>query len=605
MNTSRYAAIPIDHAIAEMAAFPIASEAVLRLAITELNPIPSEPIATLWREAERKALGGFPAFSVDEAVALRDQLWFSAADNTIPLHKYLQHLASEYLEVRGTYAVPTLPEETTRRFEDFGNLSLAGPSLPGSRQARARRFWRWLSFALPPDLLLAALPASNGVAEAIDLVAPVLKQNLKDQGYAETHMHIGAALDFSLLWLSTLRVIADPQTGEGAFRSPGAELNEGKDLAAWLVRAAIARYLLAAFLVRDDKRGQGLEAFLHEVVFAKVLEIAGAVATSVLSVALTDLSAGRLASPGPGFFASLQTLYVQLAAVAYAKPMAKTLNEVQQADPIAEFFGAKPYDQTTPEMRFLSKAFSYLALHAKDAVFATLFWQVVRIRALLYRHVVQRPMTPGLQWFVRFYGRIGPARRATESKLPALEGYKDLQVQSAATLSGIHRGLRSLELRTSPDTDESGLQLYIASADETFQSLSEDESAAAKNGLACCNPKEFGMVFHFTKDRGGHAPKGTPTARWLYSNADPGSPVELDPSKPFGNPTGYRYAHFFNKKMAEARSLAWVLRHYPISLELIRGIDVATDELGVPTWVIAPIFRYVREASKEASAALR
>lgn len=85
MNTSRYAAIPIDHAVAEMAAFPIASEAALRLAITELNPIPSGPTATLWREAERKALGGFPAFSVDEAVALRDLLWFSAAGNTIPL----------------------------------------------------------------------------------------------------------------------------------------------------------------------------------------------------------------------------------------------------------------------------------------------------------------------------------------------------------------------------------------------------------------------------------------------------------------------------------------------------------------------------------------
>jgi hypothetical protein len=264
---------------------------------------------------------------------------------------------------------------------------------------------------------------------------------------------------------------------------------------------------------------------------------------------------------------------------------------VQQADPIVEFFGAKPYDQTTPEMRFVSKALSYLELHAKDAVFATLFWQVIRVRTLLYRHVVQRPMTPGLQWFVRFYGRIGPARHATESKLPALPEYKDLQLQSAAALCGIHRGLRSLELRTSPDTDESKLLLYLKNLDRTLLLLSLS--------------LELGLVFHFTKDRGGHARQGTPTASWFYSNVDPGSPVDPDPSKPFGNPTGYRYAHFFNKKMEEARSLAWVLRHYPVSLELIRGIDVATDELGVPTWVIAPIFRYVREASQEASAALR
>jgi hypothetical protein len=36
-------------------------------------------------------------------------------------------------------------------------------------------------------------------------------------------------------------------------------------------------------------------------------------------------------------------------------------------------------------------------------------------------------------------------------------------------------------------------------------------------------------------------------------------------------------------------------------IETIRGIDVATDELGVPTWVIALLFRHVRKAGIAAS----
>lgn len=55
----------------------------------------------------------------------------------------------------------------------------------------------------------------------------------------------------------------------------------------------------------------------------------------------------------------------------------------------------------------------------------------------------------------------------------------------------------------------------------------------------------------------------------------------------------------------EARSLASVLRRFPISIETIRGIDVATDELGVPTWVIALLFRHVRKAGIAASETLR
>ncbi|MGH8625492.1 MAG: hypothetical protein ACREYC_09530, partial [Gammaproteobacteria bacterium] len=382
--------------------------------------------------------------------------------NSVPLHRYLRQLANFYLEIRGTHAVPTLPDERAGHASTEA-LHLSGLALPGSPEARARRFWRWLSFALPPDLLLAAAADSPAAPERIELLSPVLRQVLQDREFAETHQHIGSGIGFGLLWISALRVIADPKCRASAFVSPGAELNEGRDLAPWLVRAALARYVLAAYLTRDRDEGEGLNAFLAHQATRTVAELMGATGLPVLSIALGDLGRGMLTTSGPTF-ASIQWIYRHLAGIPYWEPLARTLRGVQQADPIAAFFGAEVFGRPNPEMRFLASAFHYLESNPKDSLFPVLFWQVVRVRNLLYRHVVQRPMTPGMQWFIRFYGRIRPARRPLEIPVPErpkhLPQYRDLLVDSAARLAGIQTGLRSLEVRTSPDTNESRLSLY-------------------------------------------------------------------------------------------------------------------------------------------------
>ena len=323
------------------------------------------------------------------------------------------------------------------------------------------------------------LPRDSPAApERIELVSPVLRQVLQDREFAETHQHIGSGIDFGLLWISALRVIADPKCRPGAFGSPGAELNEGRDLGPWLVRAAIARYLLAAYLWREDLWARrGLGAFLGGEVVGTVAERSGAWGLPVLSAVIADLLRGALTRSGP-HYASFQGLYRQLSDIAYWEPLATTVEEVHKADPIAPLVGWDRFGRPSPEMRFLSKAFHYLESNTNDTLFPVLFWQVVRVRNLLYRHVVQRPMTPGMQWFIRFYGRIAPARRPLETPVPErprhLPQYRDLLVDSAARLAGIQTGLRSLEVRTSPGTSESRLLRYITNVDETFYRLCED-----------------------------------------------------------------------------------------------------------------------------------
>ena len=93
-------------------------------------------------------------------------------------------------------------------------------------------------------------------------------------------------------------------------------------------------------------------------------------------------------------------------------------------------------------------------------------------------------------------------------------------------------------------------------------------------------------------------------AHWRGSHADP--VVSPDLHSPSGeNPSGYRYARYYNTKRIEALALAWLLRHYPLALELVRGLDVCTDELGVPTWVLVPLLTYVHQAGEVASTAVQ
>ena len=205
MNTSRLAGIPIDHVVAEVAAFPLCAEAALEGGLFEFNPKMVGSTEVLWHAAERHVLSNFPSFSVEEAVTVRDSIWFDLnhgddQNKPVSLGKFLQNLAHLYLEPRGDDAVPSLPR-------DRDDLA---PLRRGPREVVARIRWRWLSFALPPDLLLAALgrhsqrqtgasdPDGTGNLTAtpasVEFLSPTLDRTLRDQGFAETHCHIGESV---------------------------------------------------------------------------------------------------------------------------------------------------------------------------------------------------------------------------------------------------------------------------------------------------------------------------------------------------------------------------------------------------------------------------
>lgn len=603
----RRASTPVDHLVAEMAAMPIASRASLELTVTDLSPHlpnrldparlahgdPGEVTGELWRRSEQAMLRAFPAVALEELVAIRDMIWFPEGARVAPtIGDYLRSLAQMFLAQEGAGLVAVLPA---------GHL---GRRERAATSAESRRTLRWLLLALPPDLLSACVARTDEALE-LALTNPTLDRMLRLGGFAELHLHLGAAVEFSTIWHALVATLGSQDFRADAFASPGAELDEGRSLGHWVLRAGVVRLLLAQYLMvaRPNGPETSLDAFLNERGWAALSDRFGPGARAVMALTGAELGSGALRSTDRHSFAVLQQLYRELSHSLGGQNgrQADSLADIEQLDPMATIFPVRRRSRSrhgearhgrvrTAEQRFVGRALAYLDgardRNEPDEYFARLFWQVVRIRCLVYRHIVQRPLTPGLQWFVRFFARSKPARRRLS--------WSSL-LDSAADLDGAGRGLRSLEVRTSPPDALSDTFDLVARTQSWIHRGSPGSDGRHDGGGGL----EVGLVLHFTKDRGGGTREGLPSGHWASSNADP------DPGDPRyrANATGYRYASFYLRKRREAVALARTMQRWPRTLDVVCGLDVCTDELGVPTWVIQPLLSRVRGAASLAGRA--
>jgi hypothetical protein len=580
----RIAEIPWYHSIAELAAFPLVSETALGLSLTSIDPnLKDEGTSRLWRDAEMEFVRTTPSLSLDELVSMRDVLWFREpgikgvqVQKKLPLTQYLRYTSKRFLRTSGSVAVPDF---THSEFRDTAN----------THGVHDRGLWQWVSFALPPDLLLAAREHDRDGPEEVDTLTPFVAQLLRDEGYAETHLHLGAAIDFSLFWLAVLKALGEP--GErrlrSAFQSPGASLEEGTYFADWLLRAALARYLLGSFLGTKNTRGHFAQ-FLWDVQERILSGGYGLVSLACLHAALAELYHGKLGAHGSGTasLTELQTIYAWMTSIR-TRPMGDVLDHAWQVDPLAEFM-PHSLGGRTPEVWLVSRGLEYLESPegSKDEVFERLFWQVLRVRCLLYRHVVQRPMTPGLQWFIRFFARLDAGRGVIG---------EPLQLDSALRVCGSGEGLRALEARVGPKPRDSMLRLIETAEKKLYGSTREPVQGLSGELTQRVSP-ELGFIIHFSRDRGGGTKKGRPAAFGRDGEANP---------HPQENLPRYRYAVFYNARRSQAVGLGNLLVSYPLCLEWIRGVDLCSDEMGIPIWVMASLLRHIRDAGEMASRILR
>ncbi|WP_180144164.1 hypothetical protein [Desulfoluna butyratoxydans] len=385
---------------------------------------------------------------------------------------------------------------------------------------------------------------------------------------------------FPEFWVLTLHRLAQWGLPENLFKSPGAEFGEGRGLSPWLLRGALVRILLARFLFsRGTARSVTFLAWLERLFLPGLMGEYGIMGRDRVALLLREMSFGRKGAFG--FVESFWSeLYRQLGWGGTPSRLPTDPERLFLWDPIARFMMYSPGRDPSPEILFVQRGVQYLKDSAKpDPLFSRLFFQVLRLRCIYYRHVVQRPMTPGLLWFVRHYGRNKPGRDWASGALA---------VRFAAQSCGFGKGLRSLEVRTVPKDSVRAMLSLLKGC------------VTAVNGMAAASgregPPEFGLVIHFAKARGKEAVKGIPHGNWKGTHADPA---------PMNETRRSRYSGYYRQQRQRGMTLARTLVRFPFSLQLIRGMDICTDELGVPSWVFVPIFRYIRDAGNETSIYLR
>ena len=635
MSLSRINETAFEYLVAELAVCPFTAKSARTNCLIYLDADMNGATDELWQEAELTLKNQFPSYSIDEINSLRDWLLFNpklisnnyhgvSNARRIPLGRYLSNLAHNTLEFSRGFLRPKAPEW----------IKLSHSASVAMNYNDAVHFWRWLSFSLPPELLIASFPSNQLISSQIELVGSTLSRVLQEYGYVEPHMHLGAAIDFSNLWVGLQHNLARLGS-ESGYKSMGADFEYGARLPHMLIRTFISRYILASFLHthhNDESVVPTFSIFYTKLISGEggqtdnysLFRYAPQIATNIrkcfseLTVEPEEYSTSS--------YRDMQHLYkfiTKISAKWHFFP--SDLSKVQQADTIYQFFPHTQNKRLSPEISFISRSLSYMEQKElsgyPDYEFSALFWQIIRNKVSYYRYVVQRPLTPGLQWFIRHYYRI----KTGSSPFPT-----STLVQSSAKTTGIGRGLRSLEIRLSlaPSADECYKFCRELEYSARVSFLQPKEGSKNKNLMANKNTlslfeftklqgvirngsshkiapnitehPEFGVVFHINKER-VTVPRHLGSSGYVQATVN-AMDSNSDPLYSYNN--GCRFAYFYRINRKSVIALGRTVLRYPLALQFIRGIDVTSDELAIPTWVIAPFYRYLRKASNYASSHL-
>jgi hypothetical protein len=227
--------------------------------------------------------------------------------------------------------------------------------------------------------------------------------------------------------------------------------------------------------------------------------------------------------------------------------------DVLRADPIGD--GAARWHEADLLAEAFRRGERRALTHGESTAIARYLW----VKTQLHRLLVMDPAARGLGSFVGYYGTIWKYR-----------GHLGNVAFSLAARCDQLR-LDAVELRTAPPTKVSQLLDLVAPA----------RRGSPRRTCTTAEPApEWGWILHFLRDQPVQ-PKRTTTR----------STPQTSPRPPRTLLRRWR-AH-----LAQALVLERALTRWPRLLHVLRGLDIAGEELEGPTWLTLPLLHRVRETS--------
>lgn len=546
--------------LAEAQAWPLASEDAFRVGSLALERGEGyEPTGDTTRLQRtllthlRPLAHGLSLEVLSQLVALA---WFGAGQAQLPLHAYVIRLAEDFLD-------------------DDGDSVVLRATSSGVTVADRAAQWRWLSLRMPVDLLIAA--ATRGRPRRnprFTLALPNLRDLMREP-VAETHLHLGGTLTSTLRWVALCAGMAraDYIPSPAALDAlPPVPLGSGAALLRWLLAAGVARLAMGAWLDSATWRegaGTSFSSWLREWRARHAdhgptchgvdgCNEAGRVFDAVFAALCGDEQA--LSEVDLDALRALHARILDEFAPRHPDRRPDALN-----DPLATLWAMEPAT-TEAELALATRGLDVLVARY-DPHFARCFWQYQRLRGVFHRYLTVEPGTAGLDWFGLHFRRTAIFGRSVDAILPALamrHHARDLQLQV-------------FEARVAPPTRWTALRDTLLWFVEGARTMSRGPEGAGP---------EVGLVLHFLR-QARHPERG-------FAHADP-----------VANQTGCRHRAWFRVARSSLRAMAEVLRIAPEALAVLRGVDVANEELGTPNWAVAPLIHEARVLSARVAALLR
>ncbi len=441
--------------------------------------------------------------------------------------------------------------------------------------------WNILCRGMVPDIFIAAFFILSDMNEprflynqngGITLADKVLDKVLI-KGFAETHMHMNAGIEYSVLWEGTMTYrywlhILDNEKNY-----------EKKYLQLYLF---IYRILYAGYLREKNKTDN----------FLKYLKIKFPIECYMNIVKLLD-----------DMYTGKESLYDSEYEEILTKVCMEYIDNSRYFNEKKEFLIQTVYSKercykTSAEMIFLMESIDYVANECKDEFEIHLFLQYLRFKNKYFRKVIQKDNVLGLNNFQQYFGNAKNVI-TTLSKINEKNIWKQVFKSQSHNIS-----LKKMEIRISPNiffeniqAEKEGrlcvklsilrkiklvLESYISYIREmTGESLDSDlsEKADKMYQMEQCAFPGIGIIFHFIK--ADYLENRIGDMCWLqYSEEWKGLSKHL---------------LIWRKKLVECAECIEELRStIPYLAEYIVGIDAASEENTTEPWIMAPVYKAVR-----------
>lgn len=442
--------------------------------------------------------------------------------------------------------------------------------------------WNILSRMVVPDLFVAAFHVECRLTDKKYVYHQLGNVSLADKeldiilqkGCAETHMHFNAGISHVTLW----KKFTNPFVWRDGVRNKRKSVELLGEDERWILHLIIYRILMAEFL-----QCEGAESFCKyiEATYNNVFH-------EIVSV-MHEFKMGQ----------SLDAIRVEkLFLTLCSEWSAVYKNSDTESDFL--FHNIYKYDvlfETTAEIFFQVQVLEYIKKHEKDTHCMHLFMQYIRLKNIFFSERIQAGGVEGFKSFQHYYSkstRLDGFDRKNYCK--RIRAVFENQIQNS--------NLKKLEIRITPNVRESIkhnsepnqllekemeydilsavkdiLQEYLSCIKDYLGQSINEESLEKLDGRKEIVIPQIGIVFHFIKR--DHLDNRLGNMCWLRQVKE----------QPYYN----KHILAYRESLVQTAEVIERLRSkIPLLNEYIVGIDVASEEVSTEPWIMAPVYRAVR-----------